>query len=220
MSQQNDQIWSMLIRAGVVDGPAPEAGEIDSPWYVKMLLAFSPWLAALLVIGFVWTNLDFVFTSVAGSLITGGAMIVYAYAILRWTKHEFASNFTLAVSFAGQALVAQAIFFNMALEEEMAWALPALLQVPVVVVVENFVYRVMSSSIVALAFCMALTSLGTPYAVSSLIKPLLSCLWLNEFRYPRHMRKIQAIGYGPVLGLIPLKGTASLSFDFLGLQSA
>ena len=219
MNQQTEQIWTMLVRVGVVGGLAPEVGELDSPWYVKTLLAVSAWLAALFVIGFVGTNLKFIFTNVTASLITGGAMIGYAYAILRGTKYEFVKNFTLAMSFAGQALVMQAIFFGMTFEDEVAWALLALLQVLLIVFMQNFVHRVVSSSIAAFAFCMALTSVGVPSVMSSVIMFLTSWLWLNEFRYTRHMRKIRAIGYGLVLALIPLKGTALSSYEFLGWRS-
>ena len=216
MNQQTEQIWTILVRAGVVDGPAPELGELDSPWYVKTLLAVSAWLAALLVIGFVGSNLKFIFTNITASLITGGAMIGYAYAILRGTKYEFVKNFTLAMSFAGQALVMLAIFFNTTFENEVAWALVVLLQVPLAMFMQNFVHRVVSSSIAAFAFCMALIFVGVPYAVSSsVIMFLASWLWLNEFRHPRHLREIRAIGYGLVLALIPLKGTLLSNYNFL-----
>ena len=107
----------------------------------------------------------------------------------------------------------------MTFEDEVAWALLALLQVLLIVFMQNFVHRVVSSSIAAFAFCMALTSVGVPSVMSSVIMFLTSWLWLNEFRYTRHMRKIRAIGYGLVLALIPLKGTALSSYEFLGWRS-
>ena len=55
---------------------------------------------------------------------------------------------------------------------------------------------------------------------SGVIMFLASWLWLNEFRYPQHMRKVQAIAYGLVLALIPLKSMALFGDEVTGWLSA
>lgn len=219
MSRQSEQLWATLLQAGLVQGPAPEAGKLESPWYVKGLLAFSGWLAALSLLGFIGVAFQFIIKSGAASLITGAAMIGGAFAILRIPKNEFFEHLGLAVSLAGQALVVWGIFDTTKHNDELAWMLIALLQVPLAVVIPNFVHRVFSSFLAAFAFSMALSSIGVPYVFSGIVMFLAAWLWLNEFRYPQHMRKIRAMGYGLVLALIQLKGTALFGYASMGWRS-
>jgi hypothetical protein len=109
MKDSSVSVWSELSVAGIVQGEMPSTHEIESPWYVKVLLAFSGWLAALFVLGFIWAGYVFIVKSNTASLVTGGLMIAAAYAILRMPKNEFFEHVALAVSLAGQALMIFAI---------------------------------------------------------------------------------------------------------------
>ena len=92
--------------------------------------------------------------------------------------------------------------------DEAVFLLVALQQVILAAVMPNFVHRVFSSFITVLSLAMALSLMGLPYVFGGVVMFLASWLWLNEFRYPMHMSKIRAIGYGLVLALIHLKATA------------
>ena len=219
MSRQTEQMWTTLLQAGLVHGPAPETVELESPWYVKVLLGFSGWLAALFLLGFIGAGFSFIIQSSTASFITGGVMIGGAFAILRTQKSEFVEHLALAASLAGQALVVFAIFDFTKQNVKMAWVLVALLQVPLAVIMPNFVHRVFSSFIAALAFSMALSSMGIPYVFSGVVMFLAAWFWLNEFRFPQHMRKMRAIGYGLVLALILLKGTELSGQGITGWRS-
>ena len=216
MSLQTEQIWATLLRFGVVQGAAPETGKLESPWYVKVLLAFSGWLAALFLLGFIGMGLNFVFRNSTAAFTIGGMMIGGAFAILRVPKNEFVEHLALAVSLAGQALVVFAIFEILNRNEKNAWLLVALLQVPLAVVMPNFVHRVFSSFVAAFAFSMTLTIMGWPYVVDGVVMLLAAWCWLNEFRFPQHMGKIRAIGYGLVLALILFKGAALFGYRTMG----
>lgn len=219
MSRQYEPLWTTLLQAGLVQGSAPEADRLESPWYVKGLLAFSGWLAALFLLGFIAVAFQFILKSGAVSFITGAAMIGGAFAILRIPKNEFFEHLGLTVSLAGQALVVWGIFETTEKNDELAWVLIALLQVPLAVVMPNFVHRVFSSFVAAFAFAMALSSIGVPYVFSGIVMFLAASLWLNEFRYPQHMRKIRAISYGLVLALIQLKGSALFGYASMSWRS-
>ncbi len=207
MSQRNEELWATLREASLVEGAAPEGNNIESPWYVKTLLAFSGWLAALFLLGFIGAGFAFIIKSNVASVVTGSLMIGGAYAMLRMPKNEFFEHLALAASMAGQALIIFAIFRITDRMDEVAWLLVALLQSSLAVVIPSFVHRVFSSAVAAYALSAAMSSLGAPYIVSGIIMFLAAWLWLNEFRYVQHMRKIRAIGYGLVLALIPLKAT-------------
>jgi hypothetical protein len=214
MTQQIEQIWATLLKVGAVQGTAPaETGTPASPWYLKVLSAFFGWLAALFLLGFIGMGFRFVFRSGSAALILGGMMIGGAFAILRIPKNEFVEHLGLAASLAGQALVVFAIFDMSNYNENIAWLLVALLEIPLAVIMPNFVHRVFSSFFAAFAFSMALTSMGWPYIVSGVVMLLAALCWLNEFSYPQHMKKIRAIGYGLVLALNQLKGTALFGFS-------
>lgn len=207
MTQQIEEIWSTLLRAGVVHGEAPKIGKPASPWYVKMVLAFSGWLAAIFLLFFLGLGFDFIFKNNLATLILGVIMIAGAFALFHLFKNDFGEHLALAVSFAGQVVVAYAIFDIYNQNGKIAWPLTLLLQITLTVVMPNFVHRVISSSIAAFAFFMVLTIMGWTYFSSAVLMFFAAMCWLYEFRYPRHMKMIRAIGYGLVLALIYLKGT-------------
>jgi uncharacterized membrane protein len=219
MNQASQPIWTILQQARLVQGDAPTTEKLDSPWFVKALLAFSGWFASLFLLGFLGMGFGAILKSSIASAVTGILMIGAAYAILRMPKNEFFEHVALAVSLAGQALVAWS-FFN-GLKDEMAtWAVVALVQLVLAVVMPNFVHRVFSSFIATFSFSMFLYAFGAPYIFSSIAMFIAAWLWLNEFQYPKHIRKIQAIGYGTVLGLIQLKGFALFNFNPTGWRTA
>lgn len=39
-------LWQALSQQQLVSGEAPEGAEVNSPWFVKLLLAVAGWLAA------------------------------------------------------------------------------------------------------------------------------------------------------------------------------
>jgi len=219
MSRQREQTWTRLLRAGLVQGAAPEAAKPESPWYVKVLLAFSGWLAAVFLLGFIGVGFQFILKSTTASLATGGLMIAGAFVILRIPRNEFFEHLALAVSLAGQALIVFAIFEFWPRNEDIAWLLVALLQASLAIVMPSFVHRAFSSFVAACACYMALFSMRTPpYFLNGVFLFVAAWLWLNEFRYPRHMARIRAIGYGLVLALIPIEGSALFGPGSLGLQ--
>lgn len=220
MSRQTEELWTTLSRAGLTEGAAPATGKLGSPWYVKVLLAFSGWLAALFLLGFIAMGFEFVLENNAAALIVGGLMIGAAFAVLRIPKNEFVEHLGLAVSLAGQALVVYAVFDSTGISQTSGWLLVALLQVPLAVVMPNFVHRVFSAYVAAFALSVAMALRGWPDIVSGVVMLVAAWCWLEEFRYPRQMRRIRAIGYGLVLALIQLKGTALFGYRTMGWHHA
>lgn len=208
----SNQTWALLKEQGIVQGEQPENEVLGSPWYVKALLAFSGWLAAIFILGFIGAAFEFVFrnSEVAGTV--GLVMIAGAYSLLRIPANEFVEHLGLATSMAGQALIIYAIFnyaiFNLTNHNEIvAWLLLSMLEVALVALMPNFVHIVVSALVAAIALAMAFTEMHISYVISGIVMFGTSFCWLNEFRYPQLMKKIRAIGYGLVLALIALKAT-------------
>lgn len=208
MSRDVHKIWTILVQAGFVKGSVPESDTIDSPWYVKVLLAFSGWLAALFLLGFIGVGFQFVIDSSTVSFIIGAAMIGGAFAILKIPKNEFFEHVGLAVSLAGQGLLVWGMVNISNAHDETVWLLVAFMQIMLAAFMPNFIHRVFSSFTAVFCLAMALTFMGVPYVFGSVVLFLASWLWLIEFDYPEHMRKIRAIGYGLVMALTVLKGSA------------
>ena len=212
MSQAADRLWTTLQNAGLVTGAAPALGAADTPWFVKTLLAFSGWLAAIFLLAFVGVGLAFLMESDAALLITGGVLIGGAFALMRVPKNEFVEHLALAISLAGQALIVVAIVRLTQGNSTMASLLVVLLAVLLAIVMPNFVHRVFSAFVAALAFAVVLASLRAPYLFSAAILLPAAWLWLNEFRFSAQIKTVQAVGYGLVLALILLEGAAALGF--------
>jgi uncharacterized membrane protein len=207
MSGQN--VWATLVKAGVVQGPAPQTESLESPWYVKILLALSGWIAAVCLLGFIGVAFYSVFQHSTAAFVLGSVMICCGFMILRAPQNVFLEHLALALSMAGQALVVYRIFGEHFYGIETGdWVLVVLLQSLLAVVMPNFVHRVFSACVAAFAFSMALTyTIGLSFIASGVIMLIAAWCWLNEFRYPAYMRMIQAIGYGLILAVIVLKGT-------------
>ena len=206
MSRPEAKLWETLRQAGLVQGEVPVNDTDESPWYVKAILAFSGWLAAIFLLGFVGVGLRLIMESEVASLITGAVMMAAAYGILRVPKNEFLEHLALAVSIAGQAMAVLALARMLDNHGAPLWVWVALLEVALAVVMPNYVHRVLSSYAAATALAMTLAAVRLPYLAQGIVMLLAAWIWLHEFRYPRHLRGLQACGYGLVIALIQMTG--------------
>src|SRR5262249_60956467 len=83
------------------------AEEAHTPWYVRVMLGIAGWLAASFLLGFVGAAFAVVVQSKTLAILVGFMVITAAYAVFRMApRNDFSGMFGIAVSFAGQALVA------------------------------------------------------------------------------------------------------------------
>jgi len=219
MNRQAEKLWVLLQDANLVKGEAPETPTIDSPWYVKIILAFSGWLAAVFLVGFIAVGLAVIVENSAASIIVGGLMIAAAYKLLQQPKNEFFEHLALAASLAGQCLFIWGVFESVR-HHHTIWFYVAMLQLPLAIIMPNYVHRVFSAFFATFSFSIGLAEAGIPYVFTGLMLLLVSWVWLNEFKYPRHIKKLHAIGYGLVLALIQIKGSALFSHGGMGWYSS
>ena len=213
MSSQRETIWGTLLQSGIVQGSPPESAPLESPWYIKLLLAISGWLAALFLLGFLAVGFELIFRNSAAALVVGCIMLGVAFALLRIPKNDFYEHAALAVSLAGQALVVWSIFDN--INSELSWLATSIFQMLLVFVMPNFIHRVFSSLFAASCFSAALALFGFPYIAGSVIMFAAAWIWLHEFNYPDRMQKQRAIGYGLVLALIQIKGSVLYHYSLI-----
>ncbi|HYQ98413.1 MAG TPA: DUF4401 domain-containing protein, partial [Casimicrobiaceae bacterium] len=100
-------LWDRLRSAGLVTGDCPVAEGTPAPWYVRTMVGVAGWIAAAFLLGFVGTALAFVARSGPAAVTVGLLLCAAAVAaLLVLSRQEFFAQFALAVSLAGQALVA------------------------------------------------------------------------------------------------------------------
>ncbi|MBZ0329705.1 DUF4401 domain-containing protein [Halomonas sp. ANAO-440] len=197
-----------LAQAGIVvdEGDAPPV--LEAPWFVRALQAFSGWLAALFLLGFIGMGAVFVLDSSAAAATLGLVMIAGAYALLRGSNGDFVEHLGLAGSLAGQLLVAWALGAALGDVNAGFWWSLAVLQAVLALVMPSHTHRTFSAFAASLAFYLALTEgVSAPSLAGGLVLLSLTFLWLNEFRWPTYMRQLQALGYGLLLGLLAIQVT-------------
>jgi len=208
MTTSARELWKQLSDAGVADGDLPDLESISSPWYVRVLLGFSGWLAALFILLFIGAALQFVFRSNTAAFISGVVLLGGSYAMLRKQNGDFIEQLALATSLAGQGLVVYVIFRTSGWTGANTWFLIAVLQILLAGLMPNFIHRVFSAFFAAYSMQYALSYLGAPYLFGGLLMIPVAFIWLNELEYPAFLQPMRAIGYGLVIGLINIKGSA------------
>lgn len=195
-------VWNTLAEAKLVEGEMPTSKEEHSPWYVQLLLAFSGWLAAIFLLGFLFAAFQRLFDSTAALFTLGTVMIVFAYIILKKEKNNFIEHLGLAISFAGQSLILFGTFSAINNSALLLWFSLFSFQTLLALLMPNYLHRLFSAFFAAYAFSVLLLHLGMPYSFSFIIMALFSYLSIHEFSTPAKIKKRQALAYGLVLALI------------------
>ena len=202
------QLWSKLASAGLTVGSMPEAQEAHTPWYVRVMLGIAGFIAAAFLLGFVEFGLAFVLESKIASLAAGFMMIAAAYAVFRAAPHsDFGSMFALAVSFAGQGLVAYGVWGMLNERSAQPWVVIAAIEAILALAVPNFIHRVVSAYAAVVALALALASSGAEGIAGGLAAVAVAGLWLNEVRFARQHAVVTPIGYGLTLAFIQVEGS-------------
>jgi hypothetical protein len=219
-SARPDGVWQALRGAGLVMGEAP-ATSPDSPWYVRLMLGLAGWIAAGFLLGFVAVGLTWVIKNETACIVVGLLASAAAWLLLRKLgRNEFAAQFALAVSFAGQALFAYGVFglFGNAAEAGGAWLLLALQQAVLTAVMPNPIHRLWSGFATAVALHMTLRAAGAAFLAPALLLGAGAWAWLNEFRWSRFGHVLRPAAYGVLLALIALELAAGWIQPAVGLD--
>lgn len=210
MKHVNASFWATLKESGCVTGDLPEQQKLESPWYVKTLMAFSGWLAAAFMLCFIGAAFEVVFENTTLAAMIGMILIGGAFFLLRLNANEFTDHLALAVSLAGQGLMVFALYDITGHDKAMLWLSLALLQGVLAIMMPNFIHGAISSMVSAISLSIALVILGMPHVMGGVLLLGASLCWFHEWRYPRYMKKIRALGYGLIFALIALESTLLL----------
>ena len=208
--QQNKQqlLWQALQKEELIQGDFKEPESLESPWFIKVLLAFSGWFASLFIFGFFILILQGLVDNIAACLIVGIGLIALAYNVLKNTLNAFLEHLMLSFSLAGQALTVWGLFIgnHYALVLPI-WIIIFVLQSVLSVIMPHYVHRVCSAFFASVAFVICLYILGMSAIAPAILLLLIVFLVLNEWRSVKWQPTFEAISYGIILLLILLKGS-------------
>ncbi len=216
----NKTLLNSLAQAKLLNNPDDvlQEAEIDSPWYIKVMLGFSGWLAAIFILGFFFSVFSRLYKNTPVLIMIGGGLIIAAYFILKSKKaNEFLEHLGLAFSLAGQGLLSVAILNELKIglfhHENIAylWLMMGFMQLTLALFMPNFVHRIFSTFFAVISLGAAIfyfTEYANLIALYGILVMLLTAVvWLNEFRFPKQIEKLRAFGYGLVLATLIIKAT-------------
>lgn len=185
--------WQSLAEAGLMD-PPPD-GAPTAPWYIRVMQGFAAWVASIFVFAAVLALTGFEGEAVPMG-ITGVVALGAAWLILRGTRADFLYQASLALSLAGQ------LFITLAFEPwkhtlEAAIGI-AVIAVVLVVVMEDFVHRLIAALVFSGAVIIAaLDARAVDVSVPVLAVPF-ALAWASEprWRARRPMLEPAALGLG------------------------
>lgn len=213
--------WEALAEAGLVRGSPPESST-ESPWFVRLMLGIAGWMAAAFMLAFIALGLDWLLDNDIATLAGGLSMIAGAWLMLRRLgDNDFAAQFALAVSFAGQALFSLAVIGLLGHDRPATpfWLITALLQVVLAAVMPSGIHRLWSAFAAGVAIYLALQGTALAFLSAALILAAASWVWSCEFRWPSRCSVVRPLAYGLVLALVTLDlgaGLTGLTLGYVG----
>lgn len=220
ISEKRASLWKELASQGFVSGDVPSHENLESPWYVRLLIGFSAWLAAAFMVGFVGAVFEIVYKNKTAGIIVGCIMIFLAYKMLnKKSDNDFFSQFSLAMSFAGQMLLVFSLdlFQWFSPSHAFNWLLLGVLQGVLAWFMPSSSHRVWSAFAAVIALNIALTIWTIYFIQTAFIMMAVAFVWLNEFKWIEYQQKLKPIGYGLTLAVLY---QASTGIDYQMFWSA
>lgn len=206
MTITREELWQRLQQQALVDGEVPALPTSSSPWYVRVMLGIAGWIGALFLLGFVGVGFTFVMKSAAASMMVGALCCGGAYAIFRAAReNDFATQFGLAVSLAGQGVFLIGLFNAFKGEAASVYLLIFVFEATLALLLPNFIHRVLTSAGAAIALSLACNRLGLPGVATGLVAAGLALVWLDQRRWAASGRLWRPIGYGLALALLQIE---------------
>ncbi len=220
MNNGPDSVWQRLESAGIVSGTAPAAPEPESPWFVKLLLAASGWLASLFLLASLGLLFNDLFNSQVALFAVGGVLIFLAVVALKKMQNDFFEHSALAMSLAGQGLVTVGLFqFSDRMDTEFFWMV-AVFQTVLCFIVPSYVHRVWSACIVVLSVFFALQRPELHHIVAGASMFGVASVWLNEYTFVNQASRNTAMAYGATIAVFIVAAFPLLGVHITDLRAA
>jgi hypothetical protein len=212
---QAGELWSRLHSAALVNGAMPQADARPAvPWFVRVMQGVAGWIGALFLLLSVGIGLKFLVESAPASFIAGLAACALAGFLLRAKPDsDFATQFALAVSLAGQGLMFVALTDALSGHDRTIALCLGLLLAVLFALMDHPIHRVWCAGAGAYVLVIAMAgSSFMPYAPGLLA---LGFAWvvLHEFSFPGRSALLRQGGYGLALALMLTASLATVLSD-------
>ena len=208
-------LWDRLRAEQLVEGDCPQPGRPASPWYVRAMLGIAGWIGALFLLLFVGAAFTFIMNDAASAFILGIVCCAAAFALFQiFDGNDFAEQFGLAVSLAGQVLIVIGLAQAFRPEHPPLYFAIAATQAVLMLAVPNFLHRVLAATGTALALALGINQLSLHGLAAPLLCLGLAWIWLDPARWAADGRLWRPAGYGLALALLLIE-----TFRLFGVQS-
>ena len=207
MNFSTEQLWDRLTEEHLVIGEMGPPPDARSPWFVRVMLGFAGWIGALFMLSFVGAAMNFIIRSSTASLMAGAFICVGAAIIFRVSKgQDFAVQFGLATSFAGQALFIYGLMETFKWGNGFSYVSVTIFEVVLAAIVANEIHRAATAFAAAVSLSLALWWYGVPYLAPALITAAVAVVWMHEFSWADRGSVFRPIGYSLVLAALYSNG--------------
>ncbi len=202
-----EQLWNHLAEKHLVTGEMGPLPDARSPWFVRVMLGFAGWIGALFLLSFVGAALTFIIRSSAASLMAGAIICAGVAVIFRFSKgQDFAVQFGLATSFAGQALFIYGLMETFKWGNGFTYVCITVFMVVLAAIVANEIHRAATAFAASVSLGLALWWYGVPYLAPALITSAMAVIWMHEFSWANRGSVLRPIGYSLVLAALYSNG--------------
>lgn len=197
-----DDLWGRLAEAGLVEGERPEPREADTPWYVRAMLGVAGWIAACFLIGFLAVGLS-LWRDGSSLLLVGALCCSAAFFLFRqFERQDFVEQLALAVSLAGQGLIAFGLGNLISGDDVPFYLVFALVEALLVLAIPNFLHRTLAAAGAGGATALAIGHMSLHGIASPILCAALALVWLEPAIWAGDGRLWRPVGYGAVLALL------------------
>lgn len=202
-AMNREDLWQRLQQQGLVEGDMPLSSTSSAPWYVRVMMGAAGWIGALFLLGFVGAGFAFVMKSAAASMLLGALCCGAAFAVFRAARdNDFASQFGLAISLAGQAMFIAGVFNAARFESAGAYVAIAVFEAVLAGLMPNAIHRTLAAGGAMLALAFALERLGMQFATPAIAAVTFVLVWLDVRRWAIGGAVWRPVGYGLALALL------------------
>lgn len=176
--------WLRRLAAAQAGAAAPDAGRfpvLPSPWFVRAMAGIAGWIAAICLLAFAAIGLRFVVDSAVAAAVVGSLCCAGAWLLLRGQASDFAAQFALALSLAGQALLLLAFDHAFAPDHVSVALAMAVLQCLLFFLLPLRAHRVWSAWAAAMALAFAALQLQLALLLPGLLALLTVLFWRPVF---------------------------------------
>ena len=196
-------LWDRLSADGLVEGEMPEPDRPASPWYVRFMLGIAGWIGALFLLGFVGAAFSLLVEDPGAALFVGAALCGGAFALFRALDgNDFAEQFGLAVSLAGQVLMIIGLGGLFDAQGVPLYLAAALIEAALALLVPNFLHRLLATSGTAIAVALAINEAALHGLSAPILCAGLALVWLEPKVWAGGGRLWRPVGYGLVLAVL------------------